>query len=71
MIDEKALHAACMAAAPLGFVSTTQIRKAIEAYEAAKDPVSLDEMVKVYMKTQGQIKTAIKAVLEAAGVRWV
>lgn len=35
-IDDNALHAACMAAAPLGFVSTSQIRKAIEAYEAAK-----------------------------------
>ncbi len=38
-IDEEAFSKAVMAAAPLGFVSTTQMRKAIEAYEQAKKPV--------------------------------
>lgn len=37
-IDEEAFSKAVMAAAPLGFVSTTQMRKAIEAYEQAKKP---------------------------------
>lgn len=79
MIDEKLLHIAARAyrAAGAGYADIISLQNAIETYEAAKEPVSLDQMKIIYCKgTHDKYMLSYEvagliAVLNALGIPYV